>query len=165
MIRSDVGPIGGRSQLGRWKLGCRWNAAALAERIRAVTRLRDRIKFLDGDAEALLEDLPESGFGNEVFVFADPPYVEQGRRLYAMGTMDHERLRDAVTALDGPWVMTYDDVPLVHSLYRSFDRFTFDMQHTAGTSKPGHETLVVPADIAAHIRGYEHFRPQQAPSG
>lgn len=165
MIRSDVGPIGGRSQLGRWKLDCRWNAPALAERIRAVNQLSDRITFLDGDAETLLEDLPESGFSNEVFVFADPPYVEQGRRLYALGDLDHERLRDAVAALDGPWVMTYDDVPLVHSLYRSFDRFTFDMQHSAGMPKLGRETLVVSADMAAHIRVYERFRSQQASSG
>lgn len=152
MIRSDVGPIGGRSQMGRWKLDCRWNAPALAERIRAVNRLRDRITFLDGDAETLLEDLPKSGFSNEVFVFADPPHVEQGRRLYAMGALDHERFRDAVAALDGPWAMTYDDVPLVHSLYQSFDRFTVDMQHSAGASKLGREALVVSADMADVLR-------------
>lgn len=115
IIAPKVGPIGGRSQSGRWKLTSRWNGEALSERVSHIANLSDHIRFNEGDAITAIEDLRESGIEDEVMLFVDPPYIREGNRLYANGMTenDHQRLADVLNASPARWLLTYDDEPEV----------------------------------------------------
>jgi DNA adenine methylase len=145
MIISNVGPIGGKTQSGRDTIGARFNAPALADRIRAVHALGDRFKVFAGDGISFLEDLPSSGIHDEVFCFVDPPYIGVGNDLYAVGMDDdlHERLARALNKLTAPWLLTYDAHPRIPLLYPGSEVVEFDIPHTAGSSRVGTEYLVL----------------------
>lgn len=145
MLVPGVGPMGGKAQSGATKLTDRWNPTGLAARLRALAPLSDRITVHAGDGIAFLEDLPDSGIVDEVFVFADPPYIGAGNALYARGMDDdlHSRLARALHALPH-WVLTYDAHPKVVQLYEGMEIAEFDIPHSAGRSRIGKEFLVCP---------------------
>lgn len=145
MIIPNVGPIGGKAQTGIHTIGVRFNAAALAERIRAVHSLGSRFRVFDGDGIERLESLPGSGIEDEVFCFVDPPYVGVGNDLYAIGMDDrlHRRLAAALNELTSPWLLTYDAHSQVPELHPERPVVEFDIPHTAGSSRIGKEYLVL----------------------
>lgn len=74
------------------------------------------IEFAIGDWEDTLKKHPNS------CLFLDPPYVSK-ENLYGLGdqgTFPHEKLRDALAAYDGEFIMTYGDHPTIHELYEGF---------------------------------------------
>lgn len=91
-------PIGGLEQTGRWKIDARYNRVGLIRRVRAVAGMGDRIHVTELDG---VEHLRRMGtYGDDVLVYADPPYVEQGDRLYTR-TFDAENHRTLADALSG----------------------------------------------------------------
>ena len=50
LIVPNVGPLGGKGQAGRYRVGSRWNGRALAERVRRVGSLAGRVRLIEGDA-------------------------------------------------------------------------------------------------------------------
>ena len=136
-------PIGGLEQTGRWKIDARYNRAELIKRVRAVAGMGDRIHVTELDG---VEHLRRMGtYGDDVLVYADPPYVEQGDRLYTrtFDAENHRTLADALSDSPFPWMVTYDDHREVWGgLYadRRCERFSF--AHTAALQHVGKETLV-----------------------
>lgn len=151
MIIPNVGPIGGKTQSGVHTVASRFNAPALAERIRSVHRLGSRFKVFAGDGIKFLEDLPESGVQDEVFCFVDPPYIGVGNDLYAIGMDDnlHRRLATALNRLHAPWLLTYDAHPQIPQLYPDRKIAAFQIPHSAGTSRIGLEYLVLGPGMSA----------------
>ena len=122
IVAPAAGPIGGKRQDGAYTLSDRWNGAALAERIRLVGRhgKRGNITVIEGDGIEAIEELPNSGIADEVFLFVDPPYIREGNRLYQQGMDDdaHRKLAAALCQCSSPWILTYDDAPSVaNTLY------------------------------------------------
>jgi DNA adenine methylase len=150
MVIPSVGPIGGRTQSGPHTIGARFNAPALAERVRTVHALGDRFKVFAGDGISLLEDLPDSGVQGEVFCFVDPPYIGVGSPLYAVGMDDalHRRLAGALNILASPWLLTYDAYSQVPLLYPERSVVRFDIPQTAGSSFIGTEYLALGPGLA-----------------
>lgn len=149
IVSGSVGPIGGKRQEGRHKVADRWNGPALAQRLRRVHALGSRLKVHEGDGISYVEDLPGSGIGDEVFVFLDPPYVEQGNALYAKGfdSGQHERLAAALHRLSSPWIMTYDAHPEVLRLYPDHQVMEYEIAHTANRQGIGTEYAVLGAGL------------------
>lgn len=115
-----AGPIGGYDQGGRWKIDARFNREALAERVRWLGSMRNRITLTQEDALTFLSRSADRLQLNKTLFFVDPPYVTAGGRLYlnAMSEGKHIALSDMLQ--DGilpHWVLTYDDHPLIRSLY------------------------------------------------
>ena len=106
-------PIGGRKQQGKYKVGCRWNADILSKKIhRAHSLLTSTRTYISNlDALALVSSIPE-----DVLVYADPPYVEQGKSLYKYGDFPHTSFASLIQER-GNFLISYDDCPLVRSLY------------------------------------------------
>lgn len=145
MIIPNVGPIGGKAQSGKYTLNSRFNAGALAQRIRTVYALDSRLRVFAGDGISRLETLPGSGIEDEVFCFVDPPYIGVGNDLYAIGMDDglHRRLAHALNKLESPWLLTYDAHTQVQELYPERQIVEFQIPHTAGSSRIGREYLVL----------------------
>lgn len=139
----DARPIGGLEQTGRWGIDARFNKPALVERVKAVAAMGERIHVteLDGlDFLSTMEPLED-----DVLVYADPPYVEQGGNLYlhAFGKEDHEHLADHLLQAPYPWLLTYDDKKVIwDELYGQARCAIFNIAHTAAVQHVGRETIV-----------------------
>jgi DNA adenine methylase len=120
-IVMGAGPIGGYDQTGNWKIDARFNRVALAERVRWLGSMKDRIILTQEDALTFLSRAKNRLELNQTLFFVDPPYVTAGGRLYlnAMSEAKHIALSDMLQ--DGMlphWVLTYDDHALVRNLYQ-----------------------------------------------
>lgn len=91
----------------------RWYPETLARRIKNIYKVRDKIEFIEGDAFNVIEayaDRVDTSF------FIDPPYTKAGKRLYNLYDIDHNRLFELVSHIEGHFLMTYDDAPEIRSL-------------------------------------------------
>lgn len=134
------GVIGGKSQIGDWKIDARFNREELAHRITRIREHRKQIKLTNLDAQRLLGTLRQS---ERSLVYLDPPYVGAGKALYlnAYVESDHRLVRDRVLALKRLWVISYDDVALIHTLYDGLRSRRISLNHTARVAKVGREVL------------------------
>lgn len=136
-------PIGGLDQTGRWGIDARFNKPALIERIQTIAAVGRRIHVTELDGLNFLTTMDP--IADDVLVYADPPYVEQGGHLYlhAFDKTDHERLADQLLQAAYPWVLTYDDKKIIwDQLYTQARCATFDIAHTAAIQHVGRETIV-----------------------
>lgn len=164
IVAPNVGPIGGKHQNGRWGVGARFNAAELADRIRRVHghAQRGTLKVWEGDGITRIEELKASGIGDELVVFVDPPYLNQGNALYAhgMSLAQHQRLADALNGCESLWLLTYDDDPRIPEvLYPQCRVLSYEIAHTANAQRVDWEYAVfsdnlrVPDEPAVMRRG------------
>ncbi|MFC9844900.1 DNA adenine methylase [Streptomyces sp. NPDC060223] len=88
ILHGKAGPIGGRAQESKYPIGCRWNAEALAERVRYVGHLYDIGRLVDvwrKDWRRTLDDVPERYpqlLPSRVIAYLDPPYIDKSSLLY-----------------------------------------------------------------------------------
>lgn len=87
-------------------LSSRWYPATLIKRIDYVNRLRNKITFLHGDAFEIMEKKLND---KNAFFFIDPPYTIAGRRLYNHFEVDHRRIFEIASQMQGHFLLTYDD--------------------------------------------------------
>ena len=111
--------IGGKKQDGSWKIDSRFNLDELNRRIDRIARYKDRIHLSCKDA---IEFLSAHRFAKKCLTYLDPPYYQAGRRLYlnAYKPNDHLSLSEYIQKLKSSWIISYDDVPEILSLYKGF---------------------------------------------
>jgi DNA adenine methylase len=98
-------------------LASRWYPKTLRDRIRGIDLIKNKIEFFQKDAFQIIEKYKnESG----AFFFIDPPYSVAGKRLYTFFEIDHERLFRAVSELNTPFLMTYDDNADIRNLAEKY---------------------------------------------
>lgn len=112
-------------------IASRWYPETLRKRILGIVHMKDSIDFVEGDAF----DVIESGaVSQETVFFIDPPYSVAGkgkgagRRLYSCFEVDHERLFELVSTVEGDFLMTYDNAEEVKVLA---NKFGFDTELVA----------------------------------
>jgi DNA adenine methylase len=145
IVAPTSGPIGGRAGGSRYAVGDRFNALALAERIRYVAGFGSRLRSFSGDGITFIEDVAGSGVDQEILFFVDPPYLREGNRLYANGMSegDHQRLAAALNNSPARWALTYDDEPIVTDvLYPDRRVLAYDIRNTANRSRVAREFAV-----------------------
>ena len=138
-----AGPIGGHDQRGKWKLDARFNRANLVKRVEVITAMREHIIVSELDGLVFLNSLQD--LGNDLFVYADPPYIVQGDGLYlhAFDEMAHIELANKLRSIQSPWLLTYDDDPkITEVLYRDGRCATFEIAHTAHKQHIGSEAMI-----------------------
>ena len=115
----DAGPIGGREQASRYLLDCRFDRLRLCQQVMRVALMRSRIQVRFGDGLRFLQALNTRRQRGKVVVYVDPPYVRQGHRLYRHHYVesDHRRLARLLDHSFFPWIVTYDNEPLVHEMF------------------------------------------------
>lgn len=87
-------------------LASRWYPVTLANRIRAIAGIKDRIEFRCEDGFRTIREFRRNS--NAVF-FVDPPYTIAGKRLYRHCDVDHEGLFALLSEVTGDLLVTYDD--------------------------------------------------------
>lgn len=144
----DGGVIGGLDQSGNYPIGARFNKENLKKKIRDISKKRDSIELFMLDAESLIDEVLEPRSG-KVFCYFDPPYVQKGPGLYrsSFDKQKHESLAKKITGSSFPWMVTYDDDPLVCELYEDHLRDTLVLDYSANTHGKGKEKLILPKSV------------------
>lgn len=143
----DARPIGGLEQTGKWSIGARYDKEMLGKRIRRLAGYASRVTVCGVDGIAFLEDQLAS---DDVFAYADPPYLVHGDDLYldTFTWEDHERLARLLASHDAGWFLTYDaDDRIVDSLYAGLRCARFSTSHTAAIQHVGDEYAVFAHDL------------------
>lgn len=125
IVGSNAGPIGGRAQKSEYKIDCRFNKDALADRILNVKRLADEgriIGVLSSRWQSTIEGARWRAAEYEpkaTVFYLDPPYIQKAEKLYelAFAEHDHESLASHLLATEHRWILSYDAEPLIRRLY------------------------------------------------
>ncbi len=140
-----AGPIGGYSQDGKWKLDVRFNKEAIIDKIYRISKYRKNIFVYNKDVISLIRNyIPY--FGNNIFIYFDPPYYNKGQELYKnfFTHKDHQRIHDVITQeIASPWIITYDDVTEIRDLYADFPIRMFDLTYSAANKGKASEVMIL----------------------
>ncbi|MDR1343350.1 MAG: DNA adenine methylase [Prevotellaceae bacterium] len=113
-----------------------WYPKTLHDRIIAISRVKEKMQFIAGDAFDMLE---ERQGDKDAYFFIDPPYTVAGRRLYSCSDVNHEQLFALAAKLKGKFMLTYDD--------------TAEVRQLAGRYRLAHKTI--PMMTARHSKKTE----------
>lgn len=144
------GVIGGLKQDGNFKIDCRFNKEDLVRKIRRISEAGDRINLTRLDAlefvRNVLPDMDKRGLVN-----LDPPYFGKGPELYmnAYAEEDHRALAKGVRSIKQRWIVTYDDAPVIRSLYSKFQTYASELNYFAQVKRVGTELLVLDPRLKA----------------
>lgn len=126
----------------------RWYPETLKKRILNIVRIRQKIRFIQGDGIEVIHK--HKGNVNSVF-FIDPPYTastkKAGSRLYKYHQIDHEKLFELVSKTQGDFLMTYDDADEVRALARKF-RFESRSVAMSNTHHATMKELLIGKDLS-----------------
>lgn len=172
-VLTGAGPIGGLQQTGKWKLDARFSRDALAQRIRQVGAKRNHIHLSGKDAiEFLKSSLPSGLARRKVFVYLDPPYVNNGQRLYlnAYKPEDHSEIARYLSAQKIlPWLMSYDDSDLIRGLYHKQNLFKLPIRYSLQEKKSASELIIsppamtLPRSVEVHGMRTAFYQPRETP--
>lgn len=140
----SAGPIGGYAQAGEWKLDVRFDRTALISKIEKISACRDHIFVYNKDIISLLRNYVPR-FGNELFIYFDPPYYKKGQKLYKnfFTPADHQRIHDIIVhEIQAPWIITYDDVNAISELYQDYAMRRFDLTYSAANKGTASELMI-----------------------
>lgn len=145
----SAGVIGGNEQSGIYTMDVRFNKQELVRRIERIAHYSDRIELHMLDACDLIRQVD----GRQIpktFIYMDPPYYVKGRGLYMnyYKDADHQKIAQCVHELrHSKWVVTYDNVPFIKSLYPDFHQHEFELNYSASNSGKGREILIYSDDL------------------
>ena len=145
----SAGPIGGYNQTGNYLIDCRFNKPRLIERIQRIYKNRNKIQIFDFDARDFLRmEFPENSF-----FFIDPPYFEKGGQLYqnSFNIQDHREIGEIVSQLNYPWIVTYDNVDEIISLYNFTEYQTYQLTYTVEKKYLGTEVMFYRANLNINL--------------
>ena len=139
------GPIGGKSQAGKYKINCRFNKIKIIEKINKLSAYKDNIEIYNLDVKDFIKKIiiPRR---NELFINFDPPYVNKGIQLYQnyYTTKNHIELSNIIinNLQNTSWIMTYDNCKIIKNLYQQYNPENFTLSYFAGKNKKGNELLI-----------------------
>lgn len=135
------GVIGGIEQKGKYKIHARFNKADLISRIKKIKQYKERILVTNSDAKAILKsDLSDK------FVYLDPPYVNKGKGLYMnyYKEQDHQEIAECLNTLPNlKWLLSYDNHPLIETLYAKCKKQYLWNIHYATSFSKGSEKIIL----------------------
>ncbi|WP_080963975.1 DNA adenine methylase [Chromobacterium subtsugae] len=140
------GIIGGSSQTGKYKIDARFNKSSLISKIDRISQFKNRIFISNYDGVEFIRKINRRK--GEFLIYLDPPYFQKGAQLYLnfFKKEDHKKLNKAAEKIKKHWFMSYDNNEFISSLYKSFDRVTYQLSHST-SNRVGHELLIFPETI------------------
>lgn len=138
-----AGVIGGKSQLGKWKLDVRFNKQDLIRRIDLVGRYKNRIKVYNLDAtEFLATVVPQ--LPQKSLTYLDPPYYVKGSGLYRnfYNHDNHVEIASTLGHVNHPWIVSYDNAPEIKEIYSQYRQDEYFLSYTAQEKRKGSEVMI-----------------------
>ena len=140
----SAGPIGGYAQTGNYGMDARFNRNALINRILKIAEYRSQIIVYNKEIRSFINDVIPK-YQVNAFVYFDPPYYENGQRLYKnfFSPTDHADIAHSIIeGVNCPWVITYDDVPELRSIYSNFVQRRYNLNYSAANKGKGLEIII-----------------------
>lgn len=137
------GTIGGLHQDSKYKLDCRFNKVNLIQKIRRVALWREYISLTRIDGCEFIREVI-CNYPRNCLAFIDPPYYQKGPQLYynAFNHSDHVRLAELIqNELPGPWIVTYDDMPEIRSMYAFAPEVPYEIRYSLSKKRKGREVM------------------------
>lgn len=155
-----AGVIGGINQTGNWKIDARFNRSELINKIERIAYFKDRIKIYNQDALDFMKTIEKTFIDKQnLLVYLDPPYVEQGEGLYNVFFRKEEHIklsRFLQKQSTSNWLVSYDDHPLIHDIYKEVRKNIFEFNYFANKTKVGRE-LIIFSKISKITDSYLHY--------
>jgi DNA adenine methylase len=141
-----AGPIGGKNQTGNYKLDVRYNKTELTERINRIAERERDILIYNEDAIDLMNILLDDLVKENSFLFLDPPYYNEGSKLYLnhYNEADHAHLRDfLLNNMEFNWLMSYDNADAIKALYLNFFNCLVEINYSLQSKKKEKEIVIL----------------------
>jgi DNA adenine methylase len=154
------GFIGGQTQLGEYKIDCRFNKDDIISRIKTIAEKRDFIRLLNLDAEDLIDVIEAEPCPENTIFYFDPPYFLKASSLYMnhYKSQNHLQVSEKIKAIKKiKWVVSYDNVPEIKELYSDCEKKEYSFSHTAGVKKLGKELLFFSPELIKPLN--ENWNP------
>jgi len=151
-----AGVIGGKAQEGKWKIDARFNKSALIERIELLGHYADSINVTQMDVLDFIEQISPK-LPDNTLIYFDPPYFNKGQQLYKNHFIgeDHANLASKIlTAVSQPWIVSYDNVEDISTLYSKCEQEIFSLNYSANKHTTGSELMIFKDEIVAPTRVY-----------
>jgi DNA adenine methylase len=127
----------------------RWYPETLRKRIQNIKFVRNKIRFLEGDGIEIVRRYADRKL---TAYFIDPPYTARGNgkragtRLYAHCELDHDRLFEETSHIQGNFLMTYDTAQEVVDMAKRHN-FHVDTVAMMNTHHSTMRELVISRDL------------------
>lgn len=142
-IIDKAGPIGGKNQDGNYLIDCRFNKTTLIKQIKRIAAHKSDIKLYNMEALDFIDEVILKT--KKSFIFFDPPYYGKGPGLYTnfYSHGDHVNLSNHIInkLKNRKWIVTYDNVNAIKSMYGRVDDIEFELQYTLQSKKAGSEVM------------------------
>jgi len=144
-ILNTAGPIGGFNQKGTYLIDARFNKKVLIERIQNIAAYKKHIFIYNKEVRSFMTQiLPK--YRDNAFVYFDPPYFSNGKRLYKNFLTDEDHAEIAKYISQNvlcDWILTYDDVSQIHDIYSQYQYITrkYNLNYSAANKGKGTELL------------------------
>lgn len=144
-----AGPIGGRNQSSKYGIDCRFNKTRIMEQIQSVSAYSDLIDLHYGDAVKFMRENSQAISTGFNFVYIDPPYYSQGKKLYRYFYEDqhHVELANFIGQQGYPWLVSYDDHPRIKELYAQNKIQPIYLDYNVKASRRATELLISNIEI------------------
>jgi len=139
-----AGPIGGQNQSSDYSIDCRFNKTRIVRQINEISQFREKVTVIFGDALEFMQNEEEKINNGFSFVYIDPPYYAQGKKLYRYYYDDssHKKLASYILSKEFPWLISYDDHPKIKILYANRASQPIYLDYSLKTSRQGSELLI-----------------------
>lgn len=149
-----AGVIGGKEQSGKWKLDARFNKTDLIKRIELIGKYKNRIRIYNEDALSFINNIIPN-LPQKSLTYLDPPYYIKGSGLYRNFYIhdDHAQIANALGNTDKPWIVSYDNVEEIKTIYSGYRQDEYFLSYTAQHKKKGSEVMIYGPLIKAPEKG------------
>lgn len=137
-------PIGGMRQQSDYTIDCRFNKDRLVGLIRDVAKYRNRIDVGFGDAIKYLARNAKKISKASDFVYVDPPYYQQGRKLYRYhyNLKQHQALASFMDRQPFSWIVSIDNHEDIREMYRNQKIIPIFLNYVVKQNRRAEELLI-----------------------
>lgn len=144
-----AGPIGGMSQKSKYRIDCRFNKDGITAALYNLKPIIHRITVEFGDSLIWLTEAAQFLKSSPSFIYVDPPYYVQGRKLYRhfFKEKQHRDLAGLLTRAQYPWLLSYDDAAFIRGLYTDSKLQPIYLDYRVKSSRLAQEIVISNLEI------------------
>jgi len=144
-----AGIIGGKNQLGKWKINARFNKKDLINRIERISYYKKNIELYNLDAMTLVNKV-KNRIDKKTLLYFDPPYHNKGKDLYLnyYNDKDHIFIANEIKKIDYcKWILTYNNIYFISNLYKDFRQIKYMLNYSVSNVRKGEELMIFSNNI------------------